>query len=92
MFSDFTESELSWLVGIFNGVACTPETFIGNVIGALPFEPCPDEVDSTVVLTKLNFMSLEEIAKLHSTIERFWDTNGYRIPSVRGRMIEVGLL
>lgn len=83
----FTEQELVFLVGVVNGVKCTPETLLDNVIGESEYIQIPP-----TLWEKLKNLNDSDLIDLHSKLYEFWNVPDNHIPCTVTRLRQVNLL
>lgn len=85
----FSKDEFILMCSILNGVLCSSETFVANILGGIEYENTSD-IDEEVFLEKLHNLNEEEIDILYIKISEFWDSPIYSFIT-EDRLFEIGL-
>lgn len=82
-----TYEEAFYIIDALNGVVCSPETLMGNLIGWIPYTKInyPSTLEN-----KIRQMSTNQRQELINKVNKFWSVG--TVNNIKQRMFEVGLI
>lgn len=82
-----TYEEALFIVDALNGVFCSPETLMGNLIGWIPYTKInyPSTLEN-----KIRQMSTNQRQELLNKVSKFWSIG--TVQDIKSRMIQIGLI
>lgn len=82
-----TYEEALFIVDALNGVICSPDTLMGNLIGWIPYTKINYP---TTIENKIRQMSTNQRQELLNKVCKFWSIG--TVQDIKSRMIQVGLI